>query len=59
MPDRNPVSGLDILNERQLRLIGIGNYVAVYRVFDDECIVEVYMVLYGKMDLKNRLEEIE
>ena len=52
MPDRNPVSGLEILNERQLRLIGIGNYVAIYRVFDDEGIVEVYRVLYGKMDLE-------
>jgi plasmid stabilization system protein ParE len=59
MPDRNPVSGLEILNERQLRLIGIGNYVAIYRVFDDEGIVEVYRVLYGKMDLERRLDEKE
>lgn len=56
MPDRNPISGLDVLNERQLRLIPVGNYVVIYRVFDEESLVEVYRVLYGKMDLEKRVE---
>ena len=55
MPERNPISSLDFLTERKLRLLPIGNYAAIYKVFEDERRVEVYRVLYAKMDLEEKV----
>ncbi len=55
MPDRNPISGLEVLNERGIRLISVGNYVIMYSVLEDKGVVEVYRVLYGRMDLERKV----
>ncbi len=57
MPDRNPVSGLDVLRQRHIRLLPVRNYVVLYRVFTKERKVEVYRVLYSGMDIERRILE--
>lgn len=34
MPNRNPISHLCVLNERQLRMAYVGNYVLIYVILD-------------------------
>ena len=55
MSKRNPISKLDVLRQRHLRLLPMGNYDAIYRVFEDSSTVEVYRVLYGRMDLEKEM----
>lgn len=59
MPCRNPISKLDFLYESELRLINIGSYVAVYKVFQEDSTVKVYRVLYEKADLSRIFGEIQ
>lgn len=57
MPERYPASRTDMLSERELRVIPIGSYVGVYRVFESQHRVEVYRVLYSRMDLSAAFSE--
>lgn len=57
MPLRHPISDLDILRDRDLRTVPIGNYVAIYRVYESEHRVEVYRVLYSRMNLSDKMRE--
>ena len=47
----------DILREKGLRFIPIGNYVLFFLINEDESVVEVARILYGKRDLSSAFTE--
>ena len=53
----NPFHHDDILREKGLRFIPIGNYVLFFLINEGESVVEVARILYGKRDLSSVFAE--
>ena len=54
MPNRNPISSIEELEVRNIRVAPLGNYSILYSTFDDDHIVEVYRVVYSRSDFSKK-----
>ena len=52
-----PLHHDDILREKGLRFIPVGNYLMFFQINEGESVVEVVRVLYGKRDISSAFDE--
>ena len=54
-PQKFAIIDYDNIKQYKFRKLIIKNYIAFYRINEDEKIVNVERILYGEMDWKNKL----